>query len=144
MKYHFRIKQESIGGYSAQCIELPGCITEADTIKELQENMRAALDLYIEEPESSKDLAALPDESIKLKKNIVEVSVSPQIAFSFMVRRNRILNGLTQQQVAKKMGFDTLYSYQKLETRRANPTLVTLARVKKAFPDFSVDFTINS
>ncbi len=144
MKYHFKIRKEKVGGYSARCIELLGCITEGDTMEELQKNMQEALDLYIEEPEKSKDLAALPDASIKLKKDIVEVAVSPQIAFSFMVRRNRILNGLTQQEAAKKMGFNTLYSYQKLETRRANPTLVTLARVKKAFPDVSVDEAINS
>ncbi len=106
--------------------------------------MQDALDLYIEEPETSKDLAPLPDASIKLKKDIVEVTVPPQIAFSFMVRRNRILNGLTQQEAAKKMGFDTLYSYQKLEARRANPTLATLTRVKKAFPDFSVDGIIST
>ncbi len=42
------------------------------------------------------------------------------------------------------MGFDTLYSYQKLEARRANPTLATLTRVKKAFPDFSVDGIIST
>ncbi len=66
--------------------------------------MQDALDLYIEEPETSKDLAPLPDASIKLKKDIVEVTVPPQIAFSFMVRRNRILNGQLSKKL-RKNGF---------------------------------------
>ena len=67
MKYHFKIQKED-KGYFAQCIELPGCITQGETLEELQRNMREALNLYIEEPEDSKDLAALPDEKIKRSK----------------------------------------------------------------------------
>jgi predicted RNase H-like HicB family nuclease len=66
MNYHFRITKEE-NGYSAQCIEIPGCITEADSKKELYANMKEALELYIQEPESSFDLAPL------LKIDIVEV-----------------------------------------------------------------------
>ena len=53
MRYHFKIHKEDIG-YSAQCIELPGCVTQGDTMQELQKNMRDALNLYIEEPEDRK------------------------------------------------------------------------------------------
>ena len=46
MKYPFRIRKEK-KGYSAQCIELEGCITQGDTLKELQKNMEEALNLTL-------------------------------------------------------------------------------------------------
>ena len=138
MKYHFRIHKEG-QGYWAECIELSGCFTQADSRDELNENMQEALNLYIDEPQDSKRLAALPDESITPSRSIVEVQVDPAIAFAFMVRYNRIKEGLTQQQAADKLGFDNVYSYQRLEDKRCNPTLNKINQVKKIYPDFSVD-----
>lgn len=48
MKYHFKIHKKG-NGFWAQCIEFPGCVTEGDTIQELQANMREALNLYLQE-----------------------------------------------------------------------------------------------
>jgi hypothetical protein len=53
-----------------------------------------------------------------------------------------IKHGLTQQQAAKKMGFETIYSYQRLEGKRCNPSLRTITRIKRAFPDFSIDYAV--
>jgi DNA-binding XRE family transcriptional regulator len=102
--------------------------------------MQEALNLYIQEPESSNDLAELPDDSIRRSKNVVEVSLDPSIAFSFLVRYHRIKHGWTQEQVAKKMGFDKIYSYQRLEKRKCNPTLKIISMVKQTFPELSLDF----
>lgn len=143
MKYHFKIHKEG-KGFWAQCIELKGCITEADSMVELQHNMQEALNLYIEEPENSKDLAPLPDKRIRLSKNIVEVPLDPQIAFAFMVRYYRIQHGFTQSQVAKKMGFDKIYSYQRLESKRCNPSLKIISKIKHVFPEFSLDYAISA
>ena len=85
MKYHFKVHEEG-KLFWAQCIELEGCITQANSMKELHKNMQEALNLYIQEPENSKDLADLPDESIKLSKSIVEVPLDPHVAFSLMLR----------------------------------------------------------
>ncbi len=142
MKYHFKIHKEK-EGFWAQCLELQGCVTQADTLEELEQNMEEALNLYLEEPESSKDIYSFPDESIHLSRNIVEVQVDPQIAFAFLVRQFRLKNGLTQKQAAKKMGFDNLYSYQRLESKRCNPNLTTLKKVKEIFPEFSIDYTLS-
>lgn len=142
MKYHFKIHKEG-SGFWAECIELSGCFTEADSMEELRENMEEALNLYLEEPKDSKKLAPLPDNSISPYRNIVEVQVDPSIAFSFMVRYNRIKKGLTQQQAADKLGFDNIYSYQRLENKKCNPTLKLLSQIKKVFPDFSVDFALS-
>jgi predicted RNase H-like HicB family nuclease/DNA-binding XRE family transcriptional regulator len=143
MKYHFKIHKEE-NGFWAECIELSGCFTQADTVEELRENMQEALNLYIEEPDDSKKLAVLPDDSISLTRKVVEVQVDPSIAFAFMVRYNRIKKGLTQQQVADKLGFENIYSYQRLENKKCNPTLKVLFQIKKVFPDFSVDFALSS
>lgn len=142
MKYHFKIHHDPDGIW-AQCIELPGCYTQADTLDELQLAMQEVINLAIEEPEDSKDLEAFPDESIVCTKDIVEVSVDPKIALAFLVRYHRIKQGFTQQEMANKMGFDSLYSYQRLETGSTNPTLTTIAKIKSTFPDLSVDYIID-
>ena len=142
MKYHFKVHKE--GKYFwAQCIELEGCITQAKDMEELVDNMQEALNLYVQEPEDSKDLAALPDESIKKSKNLVEIALDPEVAFSFMVRYYRIKHGTTQKEAAKEMGFDTIYSYQRLEAKRCNPSLKIISKIKKMFPDFSIDYAVS-
>jgi len=138
MKYHFKIHKEG-DGYWAECIELRGCITQGDSIEELKQNMEEALNLYIEEPQSSKELFPFPDDSIKIRKNIVEISLDPQIAFAYLVRYCRISHGMTQKQTAKKLGYDNLFSYQRLETKRCNPNLKTMVMIKDLFPEFSMD-----
>lgn len=92
MRYHFNIHVEG-KFFWAQCIELEGCITQAASLAKLHENMEEALNLYVQESEDSKDLAALPDHTIRKSKSVVEVSVDPQIAFSFMVRYCHIQHG---------------------------------------------------
>lgn len=141
MKYHFKIHKDG-NKFWAQGIELPSCLSQADTLEELYHNMQEALNLHIDEPPKSTDLAPLPDETIKLSKDVVEVPLEPHIAFAFLVRYNRIKQGLTQQQAARQMGFETLYSYQRLESAKCNPTLRMLAKIKKFFPDFSIDYAI--
>ncbi len=46
------------------------------------------------------------------RREVVEVPVDPLVAFTFMVRYNRIKQGFTQQEAANKLGFDNIYSYQ--------------------------------
>ena len=138
MKYHFKIHKEK-DGYWAECVELEGCFTQARTIKELRINMEEALNLYLDEPVNSKYIAPLPLTKVRKTKSIVEVSLDPKIAFSFMVRRSRLENNMTQKQASRAMGFDRVYSYQRLESSKCNPTLDIISRLKKVFPDISVD-----
>jgi predicted RNase H-like HicB family nuclease/DNA-binding XRE family transcriptional regulator len=143
MKYHFKVHKEG-KGFWAECIELSGCFTQADSMADLRKNMEEALNLYIEEPEDSKKLLPFPDNSISPSRSIVEVPVDPSIAFAFLVRYNRIQQGLTQKEVAERLGFDNLYSYQRLESKKCNPSLKTLTQLKKVFPNLSVDFVLNT
>jgi len=141
MEYHFTIHKEG-KKFWAQCIELTGCITQATTLKKLYNNMQEALNLYIEESDDSGDIAVLPDTAIKVTKNIVKVAADPQVAFAFLVRFYRIKHGMTQREAAKKLGFTNIYSYQRLETRKCNPRLDTIATLKKLYPELSVDFAM--
>ncbi len=142
MRYHFKIHKEG-NGYWAKCLELTGCLTQGDSLLELHKNMQEALNLYLEEPTDSIEIAPLPNETIKKAKNIVEVTVDPLIAFAFMVRYSRLRQGMTQSRAAKKLGFKDIYSYQRLEAKRCNPTLKIISKIKELFPDFSIDFAIS-
>lgn len=95
MIYHFKVHKEK-GSFWAQCLELSGCVTQGDTMKELQGNMQEALNLYVSESSDSEELATLPDDSIKITRNIVKVMLDPYIACAFFVRYLRIKYGLPQ------------------------------------------------
>ena len=139
MRYHFKVTKEK-DGFSAVCVELPGCVTQGDTDAELEANMREALDLYLDEPADSKAVFPLPKKRITAK-HVVEVSVSSRIAFAFALRRSRLRCRLTQRQAADRIGITgSLNNYQRLENSdTANPELETLVRIKRAFPDFPIE-----
>ncbi len=141
MKYHFKIHKEG-KVFWAKCIELEGCYTQANSMNMLNAMMREALNLYISEPEGSMDVAELPDDSIKPSKNIVQVPVDAEVAFAFLVRYHRIKHNMTQSEVARKMGFENVNGYQRLERKKCNPNLKTMSKIKAIFPDFSLDFAV--
>ena len=137
MRYHFKISKETVG-YSATCIELPGCITQGDTKEELIQNMEEALNLYLDEPADSKAIYPLPKRVVVAGRNIFKVPVRPRIAFAFALRRLRLSRKLTQREAATQIGIQgSLHKYQRLEnSNTANPELETLVRIMRAFPDF--------
>lgn len=140
MTYHFRVHRK--GGLWAECIELEGCVTQGRTRDELQPNMREALNLYLEEPASSKVVFPSPA-AVWGGADVVPVEVDPGVAFAVQLRQIRIRNRLTQKEAARQLRMPNIYSYQRLE-RKSNPSLSTLMRVKKLFPDFSIDMVIGS
>lgn len=138
MYYHFKYHKEK-NGYWAECIELEGCITEADNLEKLQKNMEEVLNLYLDEPENSKQIYPLPKENIS-GKSVMKIPVEPKIAFAMTIRMLRIKKGLTQKEVANLLGMKSLYSYQRLETsKKSNPSLSMLNRIKHVFPELKID-----
>ncbi|MGV7928709.1 MAG: helix-turn-helix domain-containing protein [Spirochaetota bacterium] len=138
MLYTFKVHKEK-NGYWAECVELEGCVTQADSYEELLSNMETALNLYLDEPESSILSFPLPKNNVA-GKNIVKVPVNHRIAFAIKMKRYRARKGLSQRQAAELLGMKNVYSYQRLEsTRKANPSLSTIARIKSIFPDFNID-----
>jgi predicted RNase H-like HicB family nuclease len=67
-KFTVILREEPEGGYSAQCIELPGAISQGETRKQAITNIREAIEGYLE---------AFPEElsQLKRKRELVEVTV---------------------------------------------------------------------
>lgn len=112
-------------------------MTQGRTRAELEKNMREALNLYLEEPESSK-VVFPPPARMPTTRNVVAVEVDPGVAFAFQLRQSRLRSRLTQKEAAQRLGLRSIYSYQRLE-RRANPSLATIKKVITLFPDLSLD-----
>lgn len=139
MIYHFKIHKEK-SGYWAECVEIPECRTQGDSINELKANAYEALNLFLDEPEDSRIIFPMPDGKLRPGRNILAIEVEPSIAFAFLMRRTRLLKGLTQHQMKDLLKFKTLFSYQKLERAKyANPTLKSLRHIKDCLPEFPVE-----
>jgi predicted RNase H-like HicB family nuclease/DNA-binding XRE family transcriptional regulator len=141
MKYHFKVHKEG-DGFWAECLEIPGCVTQADSRDELTANMEDAINTLIQEPEGSNYLAPLPNDSYKTSHSIAEVKVDPKIAMGFWLRYNRIKNGMTQEDAARKLGMKNIFSYQRLE-HGCNTSLGMLSRLADTFPLFKINAVFN-
>ena len=62
------LREEPEGGYSAQCFELPGAISEGESREEALANIKEAIEGYLE---------AFPEEvdQLKRKKELVEITL---------------------------------------------------------------------
>jgi len=47
-QFTIRYQDEEDGGYSGQCLEIPGAISQGETLEELKENMKDAISLILE------------------------------------------------------------------------------------------------
>ncbi len=137
MKYHFKVHKEK-KGYWGECVELRGCVSQGDTIEELQQSLKEALDLYLDEPEDSKIICPMPQRHVR-GRNLIEIQVDPQIALATLIRTERLRRKWTQQKTAKEVGVP-LYSYQRLESSKtANPEWKTLIKLRKLFPRLNLN-----
>jgi hypothetical protein len=57
--------------------------------------MKQALNTYLDEPEDSQHLAALPKKSMELSRSVVKVPVDPALALAFSTRRQRVDQNLS-------------------------------------------------
>ena len=60
------------------------------------------------------------------------------LKFSIMVKVLRLKRGLTQKEMAKKLNI-SLLPYQRIESGKNNPTLKTILKIKKVFPELNLD-----
>lgn len=140
MHYHFKIHKDK-DGYWGHCLELQGCQSQGDNQAELEKNLEEALNLYLDEPQGSNVLFPFPDKLLAQgQDDIMEVAVDPGIAFANYLRMIRLRHKMTQKEVALKLGYKSIWAYQKLEsTKKANPELKTIAKIKKMFPEFDLN-----
>jgi predicted RNase H-like HicB family nuclease len=67
-KFTVVLRKEEDGGYSVQCLELPGAISQGENKREALKNIKEAIQGYLETfPEEA--------ERVKLRKEVVEVTV---------------------------------------------------------------------
>lgn len=138
MKYHFKVHKEATG-FWAECLELEGCVTQGKSKEHLEAMMADALAAYLDEPVNSKHIFPMPNPYLK-GRGIVEVQVAPEIAVAMSIRQLRVSAGKSQKEMADWLGMKSLFSYQRLESsKNGNLQLGTMVKLKKVFPDFSVD-----
>jgi len=67
-KFTVLLREEPEGGYSAQCVELPGAISQGENRKDALDKIREAIEGYLE---------AFPEElnRLKRKRELVEITV---------------------------------------------------------------------
>lgn len=67
-KFTVILREEEEGGYSVQCVELPGAISQGDTREEALDNIKEAIHGFLE---------AFPEETdrLQLRKEVVEVTI---------------------------------------------------------------------
>jgi predicted RNase H-like HicB family nuclease len=49
MKYYILIHEDEQGDYWGECPDLPGCFSQGETPEELMDNMREAIELYLDD-----------------------------------------------------------------------------------------------
>jgi len=64
MKYTIILEKEAEGGYSAQCLELPGAISQGETKEEASNNIREAIEAVLE----------VLNQEVKGLREVVEIS----------------------------------------------------------------------
>ena len=62
VKFHVLIHKDENNGYWGECPELPGCFSRGDTPDDLMENMKEAINLYMEEND---DITADPISEVR-------------------------------------------------------------------------------
>jgi predicted RNase H-like HicB family nuclease/DNA-binding XRE family transcriptional regulator len=138
MTYHFFLHKEE-NGYWAECCELKGCVTQADTLEGLYLSCGEALNLYLEEPPDTKIVFPLPKKTFDSKEDVIKVSVEPEIALAVLLRYYRSHSKMTQKQAAEMLGMKNIYSYQRLE-KKSNPTLSIMKKIHSVFPEITLDY----
>ena len=96
-----------------------------------------ALSVYLDEPAGSGVDIPLPQENLR-GRDTFAVELTPEIAFGLVLRHYRMAHKLSQNDMARKLGMQHIYSYQRLE-RRPNPTLGLIKKIKDALPDFPLE-----
>jgi antitoxin HicB len=76
LEYNAIFTQEEDGGYSVHVPDLPGCYSQGETFEEAKENIREAIELYLEDADEELYQAA-PDKARNEFMAPVSVRVNP-------------------------------------------------------------------
>jgi antitoxin HicB len=125
--------------YLVEFPDLPGCLTEGDTLDAAKQNAREALTGYLSSI-FERNLK-IPDPSALKGRNIYDIEPEPEVAVPILLRRLRETRKLTQGDIAKVLGI-SYQAYQRLEKPgKSNPTIKTLERLAKVYnKDLRLEF----
>lgn len=125
--------------YLVKFPDLPGCLTEGETLEEALHNAKEALTGYLASI-FDRDLKIPKPSSIK-GKGVYLVEPEPEVSVPIVLRGLRETKKLTQGDIAKVLGI-SYQAYQRLERPgKSNPTLKTLERLAKVFhKDLRLEF----
>lgn len=120
-------------GYLVSFPDLPGCVTEGRTKDEAHKNAREALSLFLEEARDPRWEVPVPRRRRAAKYEWIRPFAD--VAIPLMIRQARARHGLSQRQLAKRLGV-SVQQLQKLETPgKSNPTVKTLAAISDALDE---------
>jgi antitoxin HicB len=117
--------------YNVRFPDLPGCLTYGETIGEAKVMAKEALTGFLQSVDARK--LKLPNPSKFKGDEVVYIEPETPVAFAMWLRQQREALGLSQSDVAKKLGIK-YQTYQRIESpSKTNPTLKTILRVEKVF-----------
>ncbi|HLF18415.1 MAG TPA: type II toxin-antitoxin system HicB family antitoxin [Candidatus Omnitrophota bacterium] len=128
MNYTAVIKKTE-GSYLVTFPDIPSVNTYGETLNEALDNAQEALNGCLES--DFERGYKLPEARKKKYPNSHAIEVAPHISLAYQLRKAR--NGMSQSQIAKKLGI-SYQAYQKLENpRKCNPTVKTLEMISEVF-----------
>ncbi len=122
------------GAFVVTFPDAPGCVTQVDTLAQLLPMAREALAGWLDATLDADGVVPEPRAARwapKGSRSVLVPVVPTAIALRILLRRVRAEEGLTQADLARRLGMSA-HAVQKLERRGANPTLETLDRVASA------------
>lgn len=123
------ILKKTNSSYLVEFPDIPSINTYGETIEEALHNAKEALNGCLES--DFERGFTLPKPSKKKYQNGYAVDIEPHISLAYQLRRVR--NGMSQSEIAKKLGI-SYQAYQKLENpRKCNPTVKTLEKISEVF-----------
>ncbi len=131
LKYPARFEREDDGGYFVRFLDLPGCVTEGETLEEAKTMAKEALTGWLESVYSRE--LHIPDATKAMEDDVHYISPEPEIAIPIMIRKLRTDQGLSQKQIAEAIGIK-YQTYQRFENPNTfNATIKNLKRISKVF-----------
>jgi antitoxin HicB len=132
IQYQAKLHKEG-SGYWLEFPDLPGCFTQGKSRAEALENAREALSLWLEEARDPH--WDIPVPKARRGRQYVWVAPYEDVSIPLMIRQARQRKGLSQRELAKKLGM-SVQQLQKLECPgKSNPTVRTLAAVSEALAE---------
>jgi len=140
LSYPAKIKYlKEDNSYIVEFPDLPGCLTEGETLDDAKRNAKEALTGYLASIFERE--YKIPEPSKAGGRNFHMIEPEPEVSVPILLRKLRVKKKLTQGDIAKVLGI-SYQAYQRLEKPgKSNPTLKTLERLAKVFnKDLRLEF----